>query len=271
VRDSTLTPQLFTIFSSLIEDACGIHYELRDKELLAAKLTGHAEEVGHDSLLDYYYHLRYDDPHGTDLHRLVEALVVHETYFFRELEPLRYLAEQHLPAIVAKRGRARVWSAACSTGEEPFTFAMLLDQQGILDRVEIIGTDISAAAVEQARSGRHGRRSLRDNYPPDLAQRYLENTGRSITVAPKIRDAVQFSTQNLLAETMNVDPCDVILCRNVLIYFADEQIVRLIHRLSRKLVPDGLLAVGVSESLLRFGTALTCEERGKSFFYRVAR
>ena len=269
MRDSSLTPQLFAIFSSLIEEACGIHYDLRDKELLAAKLAGHAEEVGHDSLLDYYYHLRYGDPDGSALRRLVEALVVHETYFFRELEPLRYLAEHHLPAIVAKRGRARVWSAACSTGEEPFTVAMLLDQQGILDRVEVLGTDISATAVEQARSGRHGRRSLRDNYPVDLAQRYLENTGRTITVAPKIRDAVRFSTQNLLAETFDVEVCDVILCRNVLIYFADAQVVRLIDRLSRKLVPDGLLAVGVSESLMRFGTALACEERGKSFFYRV--
>ena len=271
MKELALTPQLFAIFSTLIEEACGLHYGPKDKDILATKIASHAEDAGYDNLLDYYYRLRYDDPTGDALKRLVEALVVHETYFFRELPPLRYLAEHFLPSIIAKRGRARVWSAACATGEEPYTIAMLLDRQNLLDKVEILATDISEAAIRTARSGRHGRRSLRDGCPQDLAQRYLDTTASSIVVAPRIRDAVQFSTMNLFTDTSRIGTCDVILCRNVLIYFRDEQIAGLIQRLTKHLAPDGLLAVGVSESLLRFGTALTCEEREGAFFYRVNR
>ena len=266
-----LTPQLFAIFSTLIEDACGLHYGPKDKDILATKIASHAEDAGYENLLDYYYRLRYDDPTGEALKRLVEALVVHETYFFRELPPLRYITEQFLPAVIAKRGRARVWSAACATGEEPYTVAMLLDRAGLLEKVEIIATDISEAAIRHARSGRHGRRSVREGCPTDIASRYLDTTASGVSVAPRIRDAVQFSTLNLFADTSRIGSCDVILCRNVLIYFRDDQIGRLVQRLSQHLAPDGLLAVGISESLLRFGTALACEEREGSFFYRVAR
>jgi chemotaxis protein methyltransferase CheR len=266
-----VTPQLLAIFSSLIEDACGMHYGPKDRELLASKIAAHAEDAGHHDLLDYYYRLRYDDPTGVALRELVEALVVHETYFFRELAPLRYLTETFLPAVIARKGRARVWSAACATGEEPLTIAMLLDARGILDKVEIVATDISEAALRQARSGRHGRRALRDGAPRSLAARYLDATENGVSIARPISDAVQFSVQNLLEDTSRHGTFDAILCRNVLIYFRDEQIARIVERLARQLAPDGLLAVGVSESLLRFGTTLTCEEREGAFFYKVGR
>ena len=273
MAESTLSPQLFAIFTGLIEDACGIHYDPSDQELFAGKLQAHASEIGHDSLLDYYYRLRYDDPTGIELASLIEALLVHETYFFRELAPLEQLADGHLSQIVQSRGRARVWSAACSTGEEPFTLAMLLDARGLLDRVEIIGTDVSVTAVARARSGQHGRRSLRDGHPVELAKRYLESGPRGVVLTPRLREAVKFQTLNLMdsAAIGALGTFDAILCRNVLIYFRDQQIARVIDRLASALTPDGLIAVGISESLLRFGTTLTCEERGNAFFYRRAR
>jgi chemotaxis protein methyltransferase CheR len=268
-----LSPQLFAILGRLVEDACGMHYERRDHHLFAAKVEAHVREVGNEALLDYYYRLRYDDPGGIELARLIEALLVHETYLFRELAPLEQLVDGHLSEVVRSRGRARLWSAACSTGEEPFTMAMLLDARGLLDRVEIVGTDVSAAAVARARAGQHGRRSLRDAYPVELARRYLETCPDGVVVAPRVRHAVRFQTVNLLDEAAvaALGVFDAILCRNVLIYFRDAQIVRVIERIASALAPDGLIAVGVSESLLRFGTALTCEERGRSFFYRRVR
>jgi chemotaxis protein methyltransferase CheR len=172
---------------------------------------------------------------------------------------------------VAREGRARVWSAACATGEEPLTLAMLLDARGILDKVEIVATDISEAALRQARSGRHGRRALRDGAPQELAKRYLDATTNGVAVVRPIAAAVQFSVQNLLTDTSQLGTFDAIVCRNVLIYFRDEQIARIVERLARQLAPHGLLAVGVSESLLRFGTTLECEEREGSFFYKVGR
>jgi chemotaxis protein methyltransferase CheR len=267
-----LTPQLFVIFSGLVEEECGLHYSAADRELLEAKLVTHASELGYDSLLDYFYRLRYDDPDRQQRRALVQALVVHETYFFRELDALTHLVEHYVAPAVAARGAARVWSAACSTGEEPFTLAMLLDHRGLLDRVEIIATDISEAAIAKARAGVYGRRSLRNGHPVELAARYLEEAPKGVRVAPAIRAAVDFSVANLFdAEGVaTLGRFDAIVCRNVLIYFRDARIVQLVEMLRSRLTPGGAIAVGVSESLMRFGTGLVCEERSGSFFYRSA-
>ncbi|CAN5489957.1 protein-glutamate O-methyltransferase CheR [soil metagenome] len=266
-----LTPSLFAIFSTLVEDSSGLHYRPQDRDLFGTKLAAHAAERGYDTLLDFYYRLRYDDPSGTELQRLNEALVVHETYFFRELAPLEQLVATYLTEAIAKRGRARVWSAACATGEEPLTLAMLLDAHGLLAKTEIIATDLSAAAIERARSGLHIRRSVRGALPA-LAARYLDQGSSRVTVTPGIRNAVEFRTLNLLDDiaVSALGTFDVVLCRNVLIYFRDDEVVRVVDRLARALGPAGVLVVGISESLLRFGTSLVCEERGNSFFYRRA-
>jgi chemotaxis protein methyltransferase CheR len=272
VADTSLTPQLFAIFTRLIEDACGIHYTAADRELLGLKLEAAAEAAGFPGLLDYYYRLRYDDQTGDELRTLVESLVVHETYFFRELPPLVQLIDTHIAGIVAAGGRARIWSAACSTGEEPYTLAMLLAERGILDRVEIVASDISEPALAKARAGAYRGRSLRDGHPPALAARYLERSGTGFSVAPRLRDAVRFQRHSLLdtAAFAALGHFDAILCRNVMIYFADATVQAVIDRLADRLSPHGLLVVGVSESLLRYGTTLMCEERGGSFFYRRA-
>jgi chemotaxis protein methyltransferase CheR len=130
-----------------------------------------------------------------------------------------------------------------------------------------------AQAIAQAESGRYRRRALRPGHPVELAERYLTTTPDAVIAAPPLVAAIAFRTLNLLdrAAIRALAPLDVILCRNVLIYFRDDQIVRVVGDLAEALAPDGLLAVGVSESLLRFGTALVCEERDRAFFYRRAR
>ena len=270
---SLFTPQLASIFEGLVEEASGIHYGPLEREMFGSKIAAHAAEAGFENLLDYYYRLRYDDPEGVETRALVEALTVHETYFFREIAPLRQLVDTCLVEIVRTRGSARVWSAACASGEEPVTLAMLLDQRGVLDRVEIIASDISEAAIACARAGRHGPRSLREGYPQDLASKYLERSPVGITSSSRLRDAIRFFTLTLLDEpgVEALGRGDVILCRNVLIYFRDVSVNRVLDRITRSLTPRGMVAVGVAESLLRFGTSLECEERGGSFFYRSAR
>lgn len=268
----TMSPQLYVLFTSLIEEVSGISYGAQDRELFASKVTDHAIELGYGSLLDYYYRLRYDDRDGYEIRRLIETLVVHETYFFRELPPLVELVEGYLAPAIRQRGRVRVWSAGCATGEEPYTLAMLLDDRGLLDNTEIIATDISAPVLARAASGRHGRRSLREGYPQPLASRYLEVSAQGVIVAPRIRNAVQFERVNLVdaAAVAHLGTFDAILCRNVLIYFKESRLLSIVEMLTSALRPGGLLVVGVSESLLRFGTSLACEERSGSFFYRRA-
>lgn len=129
-----LSPQVFVILNDIIEERIGMHYRLDDRDLLADRLTPRAIERGFDSLFDYYRFLRYDPAADEELHALADALVVNETYFFREADQLRALAHEIIPEILERRAAARVWCAACSTGEEPLTMAMLLDQRGLLDK-----------------------------------------------------------------------------------------------------------------------------------------
>ncbi|HEY5924414.1 MAG TPA: protein-glutamate O-methyltransferase CheR [Kofleriaceae bacterium] len=268
----TMSPQLFVLFTSLVEEVSGVSYGVNDNELFASKVTDHALELGYASLLDYYYRLRYDDRDGYEIRRLIEVLLVHETYFFRELPPLVELVDGHLAQAVKERGRARVWSAACASGEEPFTLAMLLDDRNLLDKVEIVATDISSPVLARAESGRHSRRALREGHPVALAQRYLEVSPQGVIVAPRIRSSVKFERVNLIDATGigKLGTFDAILCRNVLIYFKESRVLSVVERVASALKPGGLLAVGISESLMRFGTSLVCEERGGSFFYRRA-
>ncbi len=265
-----LTPQLFAIFAQLVEEQCGLHYSLNERSLFESKLSAQAAEQGFESLLDYYYRLRYDDPGGVEKRALVQALVVHETYLFREIGPLETLCDTYLIEVIAERGRARVWSAACSTGEEPTTLAMLLARRGLLDKIDLVASDISAAAVAKARSGVFGRRALRDGYPTELAARYVEQGPAGTRVSPSIVAAIRYFNVNLLDEAAvrELGTFDAILCRNVLIYFRDAQIVRVVSMLRDQITPRGVILVGVSESLMRFGTSLSCEERGGAFFYR---
>lgn len=265
-----MSAQVFAILSGLIEERTGLHYSTAERDLLWYKVSGRATEAGFYSLLDYYYHLRYDDADGVELAALTDALVVNETFFFRERAALEQVIESQLAPLCARKLRPRVWSAACSTGEEPLTLAMLLNERGLLNQVELIATDISQRALTRARSGVHAQRSLREGYPQDLAAKYLQNTAGKLTVAPSLSAAVRFMCLNLLdqAGVASLGQFDLILCRNVLIYFRDERAQQVVKLLTAALKPGGVLLVGVSESLLRFGSALVCEERAGSFFYR---
>lgn len=274
-----LTPQLFAIFSSLVEERLGIHYGREDLRVFSDKVLGAMSDAGFESPLDYYYALRYDDDSRTATDALGDALVVNETYFFRELDPLRAaLAHVIQPAIEAN-GRARVWSAGCATGEEPLTMAMLLQDANLLSKCEIVATDVSIRALARARTGIYGARSLRavtseeDPMAVRLADRWISrdaaSAGTVARVARPIAEAVDYRRLNLLdgEAVTKLGNFDLVLCRNVLIYFADDTVRRVVSGLARALAPRGRLLVGASESLLRFGTLLQCEERGGAFFY----
>lgn len=272
MTDFELTPPLFAILSSLIEERVGLSYALQDQELLASKLSLRAQELGFGSLLDYYYFLRYDAGSADEFSGLVNVLVVNETFFFRELSSLSTLVTSVVAPLVQAGHVPRIWSAACSTGEEPLTLAMLLDQHDLLGKVELLATDISSNALARAQSGEHSRRSLRQLVAPALVAKWLTVRDHGISVAPALRSAIQWKQLNLLDHDAiaALGSFDLILCRNVLIYFNERTTARVVHSLGERLRPRGVLLVGVSESLLRLGTALVCEEAGGVFFYRKA-
>jgi chemotaxis protein methyltransferase CheR len=264
-----LSPQVFSILSGLVTEQAGLSFDAAHIPIFADKVAERAAEKGFESLLDYYYFLRYDPGGADELAALIETLVVGETYFFRELPPLQVVVTHVIAPAVASGRRPRIWCAACATGEEPLTLAMLLAARGMLDDVEIVASDINGAALERARSGVHSRRSLRQEMPA-FADRWLRATPAGIDAHQRLREAISWRRVNLIddAAVSALGTFDVVLCRNVLIYFNDETTRSVIDRLTARLQPGGVLLVGVSESLLRFGGPLSCEEKDGAFFYR---
>ena len=263
-----LTPQVFGILAALIEERAGIHYRPEELELVRDKVSPRAEQLGFESLLDYYYYLRYDAQGSAEQDALIEALVVHETYFFREVDQLEVLVEKLLPELFRGRERVRIWCAAAATGEEPLSLAMLLADAGLLGRCEIVASDISERALQRARRGDFGGRAARALQ--GRGGRWLELRGETLRVHPSITSAVQWRRVNLLdgAAIAAIGSFEVVILRNVLIYFADATIQRVAATMKGALTPGGLLLVGASESLLRYGTGFACEEHGGAFFYR---
>lgn len=180
----------------------------------------------------------------------VDRLTIAETYFFRDQGQMELLRDQLLPALMreAQGRRLRIWSAGCSTGEELYSIAMLLDGLGN-PPADLLGTDINPAVVEQARRGIYRERSLR-TLPAGLRSAYLQPHGREYRIAQKLRDRVRFSVEGLTAEeSRHLLGLDLIICRNVLIYFHRDQIPLVLERFYRVLRPNGLLLTGHGELL----------------------
>ena len=265
------SPAVVAILSELIEERTGLHYGPQDRDGLVDKVSERAVQAGFDSLLDYYYFLRYDPNSANELDRLIDALVVNETYLFREFQQLRVVVQRFIEPLVRAGRQPRVWCAACATGEEPVTLAMLLAEAGILPQVTLIASDIGERVLERARAGKLSRRSLRSVPLPELQAKWIREGADGAPLADaKLLAAIDFRRVNLAkpAEVANIGRCDVILCRNVLIYFSDETTSHVVASLAGNLSDDGVLFVGVSESLLRFSTELACEEKDSVFYYR---
>jgi chemotaxis protein methyltransferase CheR len=185
---------------------------------------------------------------------LVAELTIGETYFQRDPAQLELLQHDVLPRLLAARpaGRpVRVWSAGCASGEEPYSVAMLFDEAHALDRCEIIGTDIARRRLEDAQRAVYSRWSLR-NTPDDVRQRYFRQRGRYFELVPRIREHVDFRYLNLAEDrfpslSIGVWGMDVILCRNVLIYFDQDTVREVARRLIASLSEDGWLILGASD------------------------
>ena len=267
----TLTTPVFAILRGHIEDRVGLHFGESDRDVFLAKAGPRVEEAGFESFLDYYYYLRYDPGGDAELATLIEHLVVRETYLFREMDQLRTVVDRWIVPRVTRGETVRILSAACSTGEEPISLGILLGEAGVLDRVKLVASDISRHALDVARAGRYSRRALRaltggQDYAPWLSRQ----TDGSVMVSPALIERVKWCRVNLIdrQEVLALGQFDLIFCRNALIYFSDETTRVVLSTLAGALRLGGALLVSVTESLMRYGTSLSCEEHDGVFFYR---
>ena len=187
---------------------------------------------------------------------VIEAMVTHETSFFRDRSLFSFMQQTMLPALRSARGeqrRLRIWSAACSTGQEPYSIAMLVDE---LARdftgwwVEITATDLSAKAIEAARQARYSQFEVQRGLPTARLLRYFARVGEEWQIAEHLRERIRFGEFNLLSDPGAFGPCDIVFCRNVFIYFDAATVRSVLDRLAAIIPPDGYLVAGGSETLL---------------------
>lgn len=207
---------------------------------------------------------------------MLDIVTTNETYFYREKNQLDAFAEEILPEMAkrnADRKRLRIWSAGCSTGEEPFTLAILCSESGLFDNsweVDIIGTDISHRVLKTARNAVYSNSSFRVTEERAL-QKYFDKTeDGKYALDESIRKMVHFGHLNLMDQKMIglIRECDVIICRNVIIYFDKNAKAKVINSFFGKLAPGGYLLLGHSESLMNITTVFKLKHLTKVMVYQ---
>jgi chemotaxis protein methyltransferase CheR len=264
---------VFTILRDLIRDRVGLHYEEAKRDLLADKLSVRVVEKGFESFLDYYYLLKYGPGAEEEWPRLMDALSVPETFFWREMTQVQVLVDVLVPRYFASHPSAtlRIWSAACASGEEPLTIAMALNEADWFDRgkVEIIASDASPAALTRAQAGVYRDRSFRA-LPASVREKYFTPHGPGEwRVSPELHARVRWCRANLQSadEVAPLAQVPVIFCRNVFIYFSVPAVTRTVGLFAAGITTPGYLFVGVSESLVRITCDFELQEIDGAFVY----
>lgn len=271
-----LPDDVFRLIRDFIHDYCGIYFDDGSKYLLERRLSRRLQQRQLRSFEEYYHFLRYDRKREEELALLVDNLTTNETYFFREGAQLKAFSEEILPELketLADRKSLRIWSAGCSTGEEPYTIAILMLESGDWWRdwqVEIIGSDINQRVLHTARRGVYKKNSLRSTTPEMISRYFIEEGRGDYRIIDRVRELVSFSYVNLLDpfKTSLIRDLDVIFCRNVIIYFDREAKRKVIDTFYDKLREGGYLLLGHSESLINISNAFTLRTLKNDMVYQ---
>lgn len=268
-----LSDELYDKFTKLIYKRTGIYYEPNKKYYVQKRIEKRAEILELDSLSQYYIMLKFSED-TAEFDQLINDLTVNETYFFRDFPQLRNFAEDVLPMIAREKGerkKIKIWSAACSTGEEPYTLSIIL--QEMLDKpeeweIEILASDINTEVLQSARIGLYESRSVRD-VPPEYLQKYFTKRNDKYLINLNVRKLVTFKRINLMDEREmgNINGCDFIFCRNCLIYFDDESRKSVLSNFYESLNPGGFIFLGHSESVGRISSAYKVQRIGDTIVY----
>jgi chemotaxis protein methyltransferase CheR len=254
----------------LIHERTGIFFDNDRLDVLVDKIEPLASQRDCYSLLDYYYLLKYEENGVEDWARVMDALSVQETYFWREMGQVRCLVDALVPEWFGKTSAPlQIWSAASATGEEAYSILIALMEAGWGDHpIEIRASDGSPSALEKCRAATYREKAFRC-FPPELKAKYFQPAGNEWRLRPEIARRVQFQRANLLAtdEIGSLARAPVIFCRNVFIYFSPHAIRQTVATFASRMPRGGHLFVGASESLLRLTADFELKEKGDCFVY----
>lgn len=253
-----MSEELFRLFRDFIQNQCGIYFKDTNKFLLERRIVQRIKALQLQSFEQYYYYLTYDPKASQEIDYLFDVITTNETYFFREQKQLKAFIEEIVPEILSKKGKIRIWSAGCSSGEEPFTIAMLLNEYNYFQKasIDIFASDLSQDAISKARKGIYKENSFR-NCPEYFKKKYFEEISPgTYKIKDEIKEKVSYGKLNLLdtSRIYLLGYLDVIFCRNVIIYFDEESKKKVVEMFYDRLYPQGFLLLGHSESLITLST-----------------
>jgi len=276
-KDETieLPDDVFRLLRDFIREYCGMYFDDNSKYLLERRLSRRVRLHQFKSFKDYYHFLNYDRRRDDELVEVIDSLTTNETYFFREEAQLRAFTDEAIPEILAKekdKAKLKIWSAGCSTGEEPYTLAMLLMEKGYTSKldIEIIGSDINQKVLAVARRGIYKRGSFRTASEYHVAKYFKEEPVGTFKISDEVKKFVNFSYLNLFDnyKLSFIKDVDVIFCRNVIIYFNSDSKRKLIGTFFDKLVPGGYLMLGHAETLMNISTSFELVHFKNDMVYR---
>ena len=255
-----MTSADFTFIAAFLKERSGLIITQDKMYLLETRLTSILRDNGLSSLAALVEMLR--QPGGTKVKDLVvDAMTTNETSFFRDSHPFEALRKSIIPGLIERRAASRslrIWSAACATGQEPYSLAMMLkDHFPVLGgwKVEIVATDLSPTVLERAREGVYSTFEVQRGLPIQMLVRHFDQQDSNWKIKPELRQTITFRALNLLEDFAVLGQFDVVLCRNVLIYFDQPTKTRILAAIARRIVPDGVLLLGGAESVFGLSDA----------------
>ena len=269
-HDVELSEEEFRLLRDFIHERFGLYFEAGQRASLRSRLVGRLASLDLMSFEDYYHYLRFGPQRVEELERMVSHLTNNETYFYRESPQLQVFADHVLRSVKEKKvsgsggdqqRKLRILSAGCSTGEEAHTLAMIVYDSGQFFwnwEVQVVGVDVDHQALEKARRGLYFHNSFR-SLSPALLERHFVREGPGARIKEAIRRMVTLRHGNLVEPSSfaGLAPVDVIFCRNVLIYFSDATILKVVRIFHDLLAPGGHLFLGHAESLSRITDLFT--------------
>ncbi len=264
----------FRLLRELIREYCGLYFDDGSRFLLERRLSRRLKLHHLDDFKDYYRLLLYDRRKEEELTAAIDVLTVNETFFFREQNQLKAFSDEILPELREankEKKKIRIWSAGCSTGEEPYTIAMLILEYGGLRGwdIEILGSDINQRVLTTARRGLYRKNSFRttDSF---FISKYFREQDDSFVIAEEVKRLVSFSYLNLLDpfKVRFMGHMDVIFCRNVMIYFDHGTRKKVTDHFYENLVEGGYLLLGHAESLMNISTSFALRHLKNDMVYQ---
>lgn len=268
----SLSTSDFDFVSALVRRESAIVLAPGKEYLVEARLLPLARKAGVASVAEFVTKLRQRTCRDSEA-RIVDAMTTNETSWFRDREPFTALTDTVLPALLAKRGAAgtlRVWSAACSTGQEPYTLAMVLqDALPTGWSFDILATDLSSEVLERARTGRFSQIEMNRGLPAPMLVRHFTRAGTEWQVADELRRKITFKSMNLAADFPSMGPFDIVFLRNVLIYFDPATKRTVLGRVRSVMRPDAWLFLGAAETTIGIREDFQRVTTGRSSAYQL--